>query len=150
MRTVDDVKSFQCCGNWKVVVSRSLIEDKVPAGMLTENMIVQGITDHSTNTIYVDSTVDQDEQINVLFHELFHAVYSRVGGFRLSNVKQKEEHEDEVITQITPVLLETLRNNGALTAALLRKSDAYRYIGEEWTNDQYAATKEKRATGIRP
>jgi len=150
MRTVDDVKSFQCCGNWKVVVSRSLIEDKVPAGMLTENMIVQGITDHSTNTIYVDSTVDQDEQINVLFHELFHAVYSRVGGFRLSNVKQKEEHEDEVITQITPVLLETLRKNGALTAALLRESDAYRYIGEEWTNDQYAATKEKRATGIRP
>lgn len=150
MRTVDDVKSFQCCGNWKVVVSRSLIEDKIPAGMLTENMIVQGITDHSTNTIYVDSTVDQDEQINVLFHELFHAVYSRVGGFRLSNVKQKEEHEDEVITQITPVLLETLRKNGALTAALLRESDAYRYIGEEWTNDQYAATKEKRATGIRP
>ena len=150
MRTVDDVKSFQCCGNWKVVVSRSLIEDKVPAGMLTENMIVQGITDHSTNTIYVDSTVDQDEQINVLFHELFHAVYSRVGGFRLSNVKQKEEHEDEVITQITPVLLETLRKNGALTAALLRESDAYRYIGEEWTNDQYAATKEKRVTGIRP
>lgn len=150
MRTVDDVKSFQCCGNWKVVVSRSLIEDKIPAGMLTENMIVQGITDHSTNTIYVDSTVDQDEQINVLFHELFHAVYSRVGGFRLSNVKQKEEHEDEVITQITPVLLETLRKNGALTAALLRESDAYRYIGEEWTNDQYAATKEKRNTGIRP
>ena len=126
------------------------MEEKTPDGMISENMIVQGITDHSTNTIYVDSIVDQDEQINVLFHELFHAVYSRVGGFRLSNVKHKEEHEDEVITQITPLLLDTLRKNGALTAALLRESDAYRYIGEEWTNDQYAATKEKRNTGIRP
>ena len=150
MRRVEDVKSFTCCGNWKVVVSRSMIEEKTPDGMISENMIVQGITDHSTNTIYVDSIVDQDEQINVLFHELFHAVYSRVGGFRLSNVKHKEEHEDEVITQITPLLLDTLRKNGALTAALLRESDAYRYIGEEWTNDQYAATKEKRNTGIRP
>jgi hypothetical protein len=127
-----------------------MIEEKTPADMISDSMIVQGITDHSNNTIYVDSIIDQHEQINVLFHELFHAVYSRVGGFRLSNVKQKEEHEDEVITQITPVLLETLRKNGALTAALLRESDAYRYIGEEWTNDQYAATKEKRATGIRP
>ena len=150
MRRVEDVKSFTCCGNWQVVVSRSMIEEKTPDGMISENMIVQGITDHSTNTIYVDSIVGQDEQINVLFHELFHAVYSRVGGFRLSNVKHKEEHEDEVITQITPLLLDTLRKNGALTAALLRESDAYRYIGEEWTNDQYAATKEKRNTGIRP
>lgn len=127
-----------------------MIEEKTPAGLLSDNMIVQGITDHSTNTIYVDSIVDQDEQINVLFHELFHAVYSRVGGFRLSNVKHKEEHEDEVITQITPLLLDTIRKNGALTAALLRGSEAYRYIGEEWANDQYAATKENRNTRIRP
>jgi hypothetical protein len=127
-----------------------MIEEKTPAGLLSDNMIVQGITDHSTNTIYVDSIVDQDEQINVLFHELFHAVYSRVGGFRLANVKAKEEHEDEVITQITPLLLDTIRKNGALTAALLRGSEAYRYIGEEWANDQYAATKENRNTRIRP
>ncbi len=140
MRTVSDVISFDCCGKWQVVVSRSMIEQKTPAGMVSENMFVQGITDHSTNTIYVDSIVDQDEQINVLFHELFHAIYSRVGGFRLSNVKPNEGHEDEAITQISPLLLDTIRKNGTLAAALLRGSEAYKHIGEEWAHDQHAST----------
>lgn len=152
MFTVNEVKSFDCCGDWFVIVDNAEIISRIEQTqeeMLAQNIYIQGLTDTKTQSIVIDHQASQDQQRHTLFHELFHVVYASIGGLRLPAVTKKgnDVEEDDIICQIAPLLLDTLRKNGALTAALLSGSDAQYFIEELYNGNEYATGKEGPANG---
>ena len=121
---VSEVKSFDCCGAWSVVVDAREIERRVH---VSGNECVQGLTDHGDNMIVIRPGAEPTQQAYTLFHELFHVIYGQVGGLR-GPTGEDALDEDDVITQLSALLLDTLRKNGRLTAALLDNSEAVRYM----------------------
>lgn len=121
---VSEVKTFECCGTWTVLVDEREIDRRVH---VSGNECVQGLTDHADNAIVIRPGVETTQQAYTLFHELFHVIFGQVGGLRGSTGDDALE-EDDVINQLAPLLLDTLRRNGRLTASLLADSDATRYM----------------------
>lgn len=126
---VSEVKTFDCCGVWSVTVDDREIERRVH---VSGNECVQGLTDHADNMIVIRPGSEPTQQAYTLFHELFHVIFGQVGGLRVPGPKDEDAlDEDDVIWQLSPLLLDTLRRNGRLTAALLSGSDAARYMKKE-------------------
>lgn len=147
---VKEVKSLDCCGEWLVIVDNAEIISRVEQTreeMLTKNIYIQGLTDTKAQAIVIDHEASQDQQRHTLFHELFHVIYASIGGLRLPVVTKKgnDVEEDDVICQIAPLFLDTLRKNGPLTAALLAGSEAEYFMKGLHNGNEYATGKERPA-----
>lgn len=114
---------------WSVTVSRRAIQKVTSrASLEPPRGAVAGLTNCLDGRIYVAPEGPESHRRAVLWHEVWHAAFDSVGGMRLS----AEPQEDDVITQISQVLLDTLRRNGRLTAALLHESPAAKFIGKRY------------------
>jgi hypothetical protein len=147
---VKEVKSFDCCGDWLVIVDNDEIVSRVKEANaeISSNVYIQGLTDTKMQAIVIDHNASHDQQRHTLFHELFHVIYAAIGGLRLPVVTKKgnDVEEDDVICQIAPLLLDTLRRNGPLVAALLSGSEAEYFIKELDNGNEHATSKEGTAS----
>lgn len=129
---VNDVKQFDCAGvEWSVVVSDPAIAeraDAVPGSQ--DHGKIAGLTDCFFGTVLIASGQSESQKRNTLWHEVWHAGFEAVGGMRLPT-GEGHPNEDDVILQLSSVLLDVMRRNGPLASALLAGSPAFHFIGEE-------------------
>ena len=129
---VNDVKQFDCAGvEWAVVVSDQAIAERasmVPGSQ--DNGKIAGLTDCFAGTVIIASGQSESQKRNTLWHEVWHASFEAVGGMRMPS-GEGHPNEDDVILQLSSILLDVMRRNGPLASALLAGSQAFHYIGEE-------------------
>jgi hypothetical protein len=129
---VNDVKQFDCAGvEWAVVVSDEAIAERassVPGSQ--DHGRIAGLTDCFAGTVIIASGQSESQKRNTLWHEIWHASFEAVGGMRMPS-GEGHPSEDDVILQLSSILLDVMRRNGPLASALLAGSPAFHYIGEE-------------------
>ena len=129
---VNDVKQFDCAGvEWAVVVSDEAIAERassVPGSQ--DHGKIAGLTDCFAGTVIIASGQSESQKRNTLWHEVWHASFEAVGGMRMPS-GEGHPNEDDVILQLSSILLDVMRRNGPLASALLAGSQAFHYIGEE-------------------
>jgi hypothetical protein len=118
---------------WSVTVSRKLLKKVVAkaakksedaARTLGISHSIAGLTNCLDGNIYIAPEGPESHRRSVLWHEVWHAAFESVGGLRVSS----NPTEDDIITQLSQTLLDTLRRNGRLTHALLHDSPALKDI----------------------
>jgi len=129
---VNDVKQFDCAGvEWAVVISDEAIAERaslVPGSQ--DHGRIAGLTDCFAGTVIIASGQSESQKRNTLWHEVWHASFEAVGGMRMPS-GEGHPSEDDVILQLSSILLDVMRRNGPLASALLAGSQAFHYIGEE-------------------
>lgn len=126
---VSDVRSFECGPvTWSCAVDMQALKARISSDPAApEGVVVAGLTDCLLGQVIINPEQSEDHMRATLWHETWHAAYDLVGGLRLS----AEPSEDDVILQLSGILLDTLRRNGSLTAALLHGSPAALHIARK-------------------
>lgn len=74
---------------------------------------VYGLTCHQSNTVYIAQGMGTDRTANVALHEALHVMYYKAG------INLTEKQEEQMISQLTPVLLDFIRDNIGLVNYLI-------------------------------
>lgn len=117
MSTIKELPSKVVDVGWKV------FDIKIKKELAEKDEHLDGCTDFRASEICVDEKIKGDYFVEVLLHEIMHAVLETVGlGDNDNNDKQIEISNEDLTQEITKGLLLLFRNNPELSHYLVDKS----------------------------